>query len=87
MVESVGIVAVLVILLDIIVTGLLTSLCLDTSNRISYKKILIIISCSMIISIAVIIAGISIPVMAVYISLLVINAASLIALGKFTYIR
>lgn len=87
MVESAGIVAVLVILLDIIVTGFLTSLCLDTSNRISYKKILIIISCSMIISIAVIIAGISIPVMAVYISLLVINAAALIALGKFTYIR
>ncbi len=86
-VESAGIAAVLVILLDIIVTGLLTSLCLDTSNRISYKKILIIISCSMIISIAVIIAGISIPVMAVYISLLVINAVTLIALGKFTYIR
>lgn len=86
-VESAGIAAVLVILLDIIVTGLLTSLCLDTSNRISYKKILIIISCSMIISIAVIIAGISIPVMAVYISLLVINVVALIALGKFTYIR
>lgn len=85
-VESAGIAAVLVILLDIIVTGLLTSLCLDTSNRISYKKILIIISCSMIISIAVIIAGISIPVMAVYISLLVINVVALIALGKFTYI-
>lgn len=86
-VESAGIVAVLVILLDIIVTGVLTSLCLDTSNRISYKKILIIISCSMIISIAVMIAGMVLPVMAVYISLLVINLFTLIALCKFTYIR
>lgn len=86
-VESVGIVAVLVMLLDIMVTGVLTSLCLDTSNRISYKKILIIISCSMIISIAVMIAGMVLPVMAVYISLLVINLFTLIALFKFTYIR
>jgi hypothetical protein len=86
-VEAVGTVAMLVMLTDMMFIMALLALCLDTSIKVSNIRILIITGISVIISIVAVLLGAVLPIMVVYILLLVINAASLVALFKLAYVR
>jgi hypothetical protein len=86
-VESVGTAAMLVMLTDMMFIMALLVLCLDTSIKVSNIRILIITAVSVIISVAAVLLGAVLPIMVVYILLLVINAASLVALFKLAYVR
>jgi hypothetical protein len=86
-VEAVGTVAMLVMLTDMMFIMALLALCLDTSIKVSNIRILIITGISVIISIVAVLLGAVLPIMVVYILLLVINAASMVALFKLAYVR
>jgi hypothetical protein len=86
-VESVGIVAMLVMLTDMMFVMALLVLCLDTSIKVSNIRILITTGISVIISIVAVLLGAVLPIMVVYILLLIINVASLVALFKLAYVR
>jgi hypothetical protein len=86
-VEAVGTVAMLVMLTDMMFIMALLALCLDTSIKVSNIRILIITGISVIISIVAVLLGAVLPIMVVYILLLVINVASLVALFKLAYVR
>jgi hypothetical protein len=62
-------------------------LCLDTSIKVSNIRILITTGISVIISIVAVLLGAVLPIMVVYILLLIINVASLVALFKLAYVR
>lgn len=85
-IEITGAVAVAVMVTDILLLAVLTSVCMDMSKKISHKKILIITAVSMIISIISVCAGVFIPITALYIIILAVNIITLIALLKFTYV-
>jgi hypothetical protein len=86
-VEAVGTVAMLVMLTDMMFIMALLALCLDTSIKVSNIRILIITGISVIISIVAVLLGAVLPIMVGYILLLIINAASLVALFKLAYVR
>jgi hypothetical protein len=86
-VESVGIVAMLVMLTDMMFVMALLVLCLDTSIKVSNIRILITTGISVIISIVAVLLGAVLPIVVVYILLLIINVASLVALFKLAYVR
>ena len=85
-IESVGGAAMILFLLDVVILSVIASVAFDISRGVINKKMLIITSVSMIISSLAIFLGVLLPIMAVYIILIVINLALLLALNKFAYV-